>query len=179
MIIKDKKIYLIHEMSTWYCKTGNVKLFFKIYILYFSKYRHPKKCIFWLFYLIIHLYIYTVDKIASPPHRYSILFCSLMCFRQSKTKTDFNEHFLYGKWHSKGKMCTFSYTFLYKLAEPRSAILNILKALCRKSSLVTLSFYDRFFLTLVLSYRITQKIGMATNWLVASVSGLVCTQLAI
>ncbi len=64
----------------------------------------------------------------------------------------------------KGQMCTFSCTFLYKLAEPRSAILNILKALCRKKvALIPYVFMTDFVLTLVLSCKITKKIGMATN----------------
>ncbi len=64
-------------------------LFFKNYILYFSKYTHPKKGIFLLFCLIIHLYIPIVEKVALLPHLYFILFCSL-CFLQIKTSELYN-----------------------------------------------------------------------------------------
>ncbi len=49
-------------------RTGNVKLFFQKDILYFSKYRYPKKGIFWLFCLIIRPYIHIMENVAPLPH---------------------------------------------------------------------------------------------------------------
>ncbi len=140
-------------MSTWCCRTGNIKLFFKNYILYFSKYRHPRKGMFWLFCLIIRLYIYIVEKVAPLPHLNFILFCSLMCFLQIKT---FMNIFCMVNDIPMGKCAHFPIHFYINWPNQDVQSSIFWKLSVEKSSPTTLCFYDWFFLTLVISCRITQ-----------------------
>ncbi len=133
MAIKDQKIYLIHKISTWYCRTENVKLFLTNHVLYFHKNGHHKIAIYWRFCLFISLYRHVVYKVgpATPPLFYLIFFQNIVSIKL-KLKTEFQVHFLCEQWHSKGKMCKCSFMILYKLAEQRSAIRNVLKHFLEK-----------------------------------------------
>ncbi len=84
MHIKNLDLYIIHKISTLYCRIGNDKSFFTSQVLYFSKYWHPQK---WHLFALLPNYqsLQTKSRLNSPTIQLDFtLFCSL-CFRQIKT----------------------------------------------------------------------------------------------
>ncbi len=71
-------------------------------------------------------------------------------------------------------MCKFSKIILYKLAEPNFLTLNIWKLSLEKHSLANLLFLVWFFLTLVLSSRIIQKVRCCNKLIFTWVTLLNC-----